>query len=298
MQPREDSSYRVISASPCLSALRNNGFSEQRSADPMTKITEVAAAVIERPGGTFLLAQRPKGKPYAGYWEFPGGKIEPGEDARAALTRELREELGIEVRASSPWITRVYAYTHARVRLHFFKVTAWDGEPQRLEDQDIKWQRVEAPDVSPMLPANAPVLAALALPSIMIVSNCAELGVDAWIQKVADLAIGEKLLVQVREKQCNFQQVQHILSRALARTGPFGARIVVNSDCGVFPQCNGVHLTAKALMAAIARPEAALVGASCHDERELDHAEKIGVDYVVVGPVTATVSHPGAAPLG
>src|SRR5882672_3965212 len=141
----------------------------------MTKVTEVAAAVIERPG-EFLLAQRPEGKPYPGYWEFPGGKIEPGEDARAALVRELREELGIEVRESSPWITRVYAYTHATVRLRFFKVTAWDGEPQRLEDQDIKWQRIGAPDVSPMLPANAPVLSALALPSIMVVSNCAALG--------------------------------------------------------------------------------------------------------------------------
>ena len=262
------------------------------------KLTEVAAAVIEKPDGTFLLAQRPAGKPYPGYWEFPGGKIEPGEDARAALTRELREELGIEVRESTPWITRVYAYTHATVRLHFFKVTAWDGEPQRLEDQDIKWQRVEAPDVSPMLPANAPVLAALALPSIMIVSNCAELGVDAWIQKLADLAVSEKLLVQVREKECNFQQVQHILSRALARAEPFGARIVVNSDCGSFPQCSGVHLTAKALMAASERPQAALVGASCHEERELDHAEKIGADYVVAGPVKATASHPNAASLG
>lgn len=262
------------------------------------KLTEVAAAVIEKPDGTFLLAQRPAGKPYPGYWEFPGGKIEPGEDARAALTRELREELGIEVRESTPWITRVYAYTHATVRLHFFKVTAWDGEPQRLEDQDIKWQRVEATDVSPMLPANAPVLAALALPSIMIVSNCAELGVDAWIQKLAGLAMGEKLLVQVREKECKFQQLQHILSRALARAQPFGARIVVNSDCGSFPQCSGVHLTAKALMATSERPQAALVGASCHEERELDHAEKIGADYVVVGPVKATASHPNAAPLG
>ena len=260
-------------------------------------VTEVAAAVIERPG-EFLLAQRPEGKPYPGYWEFPGGKIEAGEDARAALTRELREELGIEVRESSPWITRVYAYTHATVRLHFFKVTAWDGEPQRLEDQDIKWQRVEAPDVAPMLPANAPVLAALALPSIMIVSNCAELGVDAWIQKLADVAMGEKLLVQVREKECNFQQVQHILSRALTRAEPFGARIVVNSDCGAFPQCSGVHLTSKALMAASARPQATLVGGSCHDEHELDHAEKIGVDYAVVGPVKPTASHPGATPLG
>ena len=263
-----------------------------------TSFTEVAAAVIERPDGTFLLAQRPAGKAYPGYWEFPGGKIEAGEDARAALTRELREELGIEVRESSPWITRVYAYTHATVRLHFYKVTAWDGEPQRLEDQDIKWQRIEAPDVAPMLPANGPVLAALALPSIMVVSNCAELGVDAWIQKLTEAAMQAKLLVQVREKACNFQQVQHILSRALARAVPFGARIVVNSDCGAYPQCRGVHLTSKALLAASSRPDAALVGASCHDERELDHAEEIGVDYAVVGPVKATASHPGVAPLG
>src|SRR4030081_305267 len=146
------------------------------------KITEVAAAVIERPGGAFLLAQRPEGKPYPGYWEFPGGKIEPGEDARAALARELREELGIEVREATPWITRVYTYTHATVRLHFFRVRAWDGEPQPLEDQAIAWQRVEAPDVAPMLPANAPVLAALALPDVMVVSNAAADGIEDWIQ--------------------------------------------------------------------------------------------------------------------
>lgn len=263
----------------------------------MTKVTEVAAAVIERPG-EFLLAQRPQGKPYPGYWEFPGGKIEAGEDARAALARELREELGIEVRESTPWITRVYAYTHATVRLHFFRVIEWQGEPRPLEDQAIRWQRVEAPDVSPMLPANAPVLAALALPAIMVVSNCTELGVDGWIGKLAQRVIDEKVLVQIREKQCNAQQAQHILSRALARAQPFGSRVVVNSDCGAFPQCGGVHLTSKALMQAAARPAGTLVGASCHDERELDQAEKIGVDYAVVGPVKATASHPGATPLG
>src|SRR5512141_2805546 len=101
-----------------------------------SKISEVAAAVIVRPDGEFLLAQRPAGKPYPGYWEFPGGKIEPGEDAHAALVRELNEELGIDVTAATPWITRVYAYTHATVRLHFFRVSAWEGEPQPLEDQD------------------------------------------------------------------------------------------------------------------------------------------------------------------
>src|SRR5258705_7210805 len=298
MQPREDSSYRVISASPCLSALRNNGFSEQRSADPMTKITEVAAAVIERPGGTFLLAQRPKGKPYPGYWEFPGGKIEPGEDARAALVRELREELGIEVREATPWITRVYVYTHATVRLHFFRVTAWDGEPQPLEDQAIAWQRVGHADVSPMLPANAPVLSALALPSVMVVSNAHEQGIDDWIAALFERAMREPLLVQIREKGWERQRVQHLLSRALARAEPFGSRIVVNSGCGAYPQATGVHLTSVDLIRSHERPSMALVGASCHDERELDRAAVLGLDYVGVGPVKATPSHPQAAPLG
>jgi len=262
------------------------------------KITEVAAAVIERPDGTFLLAQRPEGKPYPGYWEFPGGKIEAGEDVATALARELKEELGIDVRESMPWITRVYAYTHATVRLHFWRVTRWDGEPQRLEDQDIKWQRVEAPDVSPMLPANAPVLAALALPAVMIVSDASRMGIDAWIGALAKRALDEKMLVQVREKSMDKQKLQHVLSRALARVAPFGSRCVVNSDCGALPQCDGVHLTSQALMGAAARPAGSLVGASCHDARELDRAAELGLDYAVVGPVKATASHPDARPLG
>lgn len=264
----------------------------------MTKITEVAAAVIERPDGEFLLACRPEGKPYPGYWEFPGGKIEPGEDARAALDRELEEELGIRVREATPWITRVYAYTHATVRLHFFRVTAWDGEPQPLEDQAIAWQRVLSPDVSPMLPANAPVLAALALPAVMVVSNAAETGFDAWSLKLSAQVLGERLLVQIREKGLEPQRVQFLLSRALTRGTPFGALVVVNSDCGAWPQADGVHLTSRALMEARARPAGRVVGASCHDAREVAHAAALGLDYVVVGPVKATASHPGAALLG
>ena len=264
----------------------------------MTKITEVAAAVIERPDGEFLLACRPEGKPYPGYWEFPGGKIEPGEDARAALDRELEEELGIRVREATPWITRVYAYTHATVRLHFFRVTAWDGEPQPLEDQAIAWQRVLSPDVSPMLPANAPVLAALALPAVMVVSNAAETGFDAWSLKLSAQVLGERLLVQIREKGLEPQRVQFLLSRALTRGTPFGALVVVNSDCGAWPQADGVHLTSRALMEARARPAGRVVGASCHDAREVAHAAALGLDYVVVGPVKATASHPGATLLG
>jgi 8-oxo-dGTP diphosphatase len=261
-------------------------------------LTEVAAAVIERADGTILLAQRPAGKPYPGYWEFPGGKIEPGEDARAALQRELEEELGIRVHEATPWITRIYAYTHATVRLHFFRVSAWEGEPQPLEDQAIAWQQIESPEVSPMLPANAPVLKALALPAVMIVSNAAQSGFEPWIRQLSAALANERLLVQIREKGVERLRVQHLLSRALARATPFGTRVVVNSDCGSFPQADGVHLTSRSLMALDERPDVALAGASCHDAGEINQAARLALDYVVVGPVKATASHPGAATLG
>jgi len=263
----------------------------------VVKITEVAAAVIERPG-EILLAQRPGGKPYPGYWEFPGGKIEEGEDPRAALVRELKEELDIEVTEATPWITRVYTYTHATVRLHFWRVTAWRGEPKPLEDQDIRWQRVGATDVSPMLPANAPVLTALELPSVMVVSNASADCIDNWIVELSARALGERMLVQIREKGMPRQKVQHLLSRALVRARPFGSVVVVNSDCGTFPQCEGLHLTSRALMALSARPAGSPVGASCHDAAELDHAARLGLDYAVLGPVKETASHPGMSPLG
>jgi 8-oxo-dGTP diphosphatase len=177
-------------------------------------------------------------------------------------------------------------------------VTSWSGEPRPLEDQAIRWQRVEAPDVSPMLPANAPVLAALALPAVMVVSDAARMGIDEWIRALAHRALGEKFLVQVREKGMDRQKLQHLLSRALARSSGSGSRCVVNSDCGSLPQCDGLHLTSRALMQASSRPGGSLVGASCHDARELDHASKLGVDYAVLGPVNATPSHPGAQPMG
>lgn len=263
----------------------------------MTRITEVAAAVIERPG-EFLLAQRPEGKVYPGFWEFPGGKIEPGEDARSALVRELREELGIEVKEAAPWITRTYAYTHATVRLHFFRVSAWEGEPRPLEDQAIRWQAVGRPDVAPMLPANAPVLSALALPAVMVVSDAAGMGTDAWVHAIAHAALHERLLVQLREKTFDAQKMQHLLSRTLAHVEAGGSRVVVNGDCGAYPQCGGLHMTSAQLMAVPSRPTASLLGASCHDARELGRAAELGVDYALLGPVKPTASHPDAKPLG
>ena len=119
--------------------------------------------MITRPDGSFLLGQRPAGKVYAGYWEFPGGKIEAGEAPLPALKRELHEELGIEVETAYPWLTRDYDYAHAAVRLRFFRVVSWSGNLHGRESQRFAWQLPDAISVDPLLPANAPILRALRL---------------------------------------------------------------------------------------------------------------------------------------
>jgi 8-oxo-dGTP diphosphatase len=120
-------------------------------------VTEVAVGVLVRGDGSFLLAQRPSGKPYEGYWEFPGGKLEAGESVEAALVRELDEELGIRARTIVRWRTLEHDYPHAYVRLYFCKVTEWEGEAAGQEGQNLSWQRAPV-EVAPLLPATIPVL--------------------------------------------------------------------------------------------------------------------------------------------
>jgi 8-oxo-dGTP diphosphatase len=107
--------------------------------------------------GRFLLTSRPHGKVYAGYWEFPGGKIEPGETVEQALRRELHEELGITIGSAYPWQVELFDYPHALVRLHFCKVFEWTGDFHMLEGQQMSWQSLPV-DVAPMLPGTLPVL--------------------------------------------------------------------------------------------------------------------------------------------
>ena len=122
---------------------------------------DVAVGVLLKPNGNFLLTSRPTGKVYAGYWEFPGGKLESGESVAQALTRELHEELGITVSDIRPWHTEMVDYPHALVRLHFCKVLAWQGELQMREAQQCAWQQLPV-NVQPVLPGTVPVLRWLA----------------------------------------------------------------------------------------------------------------------------------------
>mgnify|MGYP003483842690 CR=1 FL=1 len=117
---------------------------------------DVAVGILMKPNGDVLLGQRPEGKPYAGYWEFPGGKVEAGESILHALQREFVEELGVEILSATEWCGVEHVYEHAHVRLHFFISHDWRGEPQSLEGQAFAWQG--AVGVEPLLPATIPLL--------------------------------------------------------------------------------------------------------------------------------------------
>ena len=128
------------------------------------QITEVAVGVLIKPDGSFLLTSRPPGKAYAGYWEFPGGKLEAGETVHQALCRELHEELGIVVGASEPWKVELFDYPHALVRLNFCKVRVWTGQLEMREGQIFSWQRLPV-QMGPLLPGTLPVLTWFAIES-------------------------------------------------------------------------------------------------------------------------------------
>src|ERR1041385_5078188 len=188
------SAARAAGASP-ISSLETWLASIQRK----NEVVEGAAGGVPRAAGALPPAQRPPGKVYAGYWEFPGGKAEPGEPAAQALSRELHEELGIDVETAYPWITRVFTYPHGTVRLRFFRVVSWKGDPHPREEQAIAWHRAGDAMLSPMLPANAPVLASLAPPVEYAITDAARRGTAAMLAALEHaLERGLKLL-QLRE---------------------------------------------------------------------------------------------------
>jgi 8-oxo-dGTP diphosphatase len=257
---------------------------------------EVVAAVIQRPDGAFLLAQRPAGKLYAGYWEFPGGKVEPGEPLREAIARELHEELGIEVRRAHPWITRVFDYPHGTVRLNFFRVVAWDGEPHPREAQEaIAWQRLGGALVSPMLPANGPVLAALALPAEYAVTSCERYGPKRMLELVEARIEGGLELLQVREPGLPAAERRRFTEQVLALAHRHGCKVMTKEPV---PGAHGLHFTAAGLMRLHERPVNMLAAASCHTREEVAQATRLDLDFIAAGPVRASASHPDAPALG
>ena len=267
---------------------------------PLNLPLEVVAGILIRPDGKVLLASRPEGRAYAGYWEFPGGKVEPGETLQVALARELHEELGIAVTEMQRWITRVFVYPHATVRLNFFRIYAWQGDPHPHERQTFCWQTSEAVEVAPLLPANFAVLRALTLPPVYAISHASALGMEVFLARL-ECALQQGLrLIQVRDKELDEASRLQLAREVVKRARPYAARVLVNGSAELAraTDADGVHLDAAHLAQLRQRPDVEWVGASCHSEAELTRAAEIGADFALLSPVLPTLTHPGAPTLG
>ena len=260
----------------------------------------VAAAVIERPDGHYLLGRRAPAAVYAGHWEFPGGKVEAGESPHDAVVRELHEELGIVVTRADPWLRREYRYAHAHVDIHFFRVRGWHGDVTDHVHDALGWQWPGAETVAPMLPANAPVLAALALPSRYAITHAGDIGIEAQLRQLERALAGGLRLLQIREPRLGAEARERFAREATRLAHAHGARVLVNGDLALarLVGADGVHLPCAQLMQLAERPDLPLVAASCHNPPELARAAALELDFAVLGPVKESLSHPGVAGLG
>jgi len=263
-------------------------------------IVDVAVGIVTRVDGQVLLAERPPGKPVAGYWEFPGGKFEPGESPVEALARELHEELGVELDAAYPWITREFVYPDTHVRLHLHRVLRWHGEPQGLEGQQLSWQDPLTIGVSPLLPANHDILQALNLPPVYALTHASKYGEDNFMERLRTALERGVRLIQVRERDMSVDELTRLAGRIVLLAHEYGARVLVNGDTGVAESAgaDGVHLQATQLMQSTTPPDSRWWAASCHNREELLHAAGLGANFVVLSPVLPTQSHPGEPTLG
>ena len=238
----------------------------------------------------------------AGYWEFPGGKLDAGESVFEALVREFDEELGIEIVAAHPWTERVVVYPHATVRLHFWRSFEWRGEPVAREAQAFRWEYIDQLTTDPWLPGALPVKRWLTLPAVYAISDAARLGVDAFLAKLdRRLADGTIHMMQLREKEAfDAPEFEKLFSEVHARCREHRARLFVNSTHPktYWSRGDGVHMTASDLMRLKVRPDIDWCIASCHDAVELVRAGDLGFDAAVLGPVASTISHVNAQLLG
>ncbi len=264
-------------------------------------VVHVAAAVIVDDAGRVLLARRAPHRHQGGLWEFPGGKVESHETARVALARELYEEVGIIVESARPLIRLRHDYPGRTVLLDVWRVQAFNGEPHGREGQPVEWVAVEELTTREFPAANPSIVTAARLPPVYLITPEPSDSVEFWSRLEGALAAGVRL-VQFRAKQLDTSTQRCLARRAIELCRAAGARLLLNAPPAWAEELGaaGVHLTSSRLRGLTERPleREFWVAASCHTQAELRHAQAIGVDFAVVGPVLPTASHPTAPTLG
>jgi 8-oxo-dGTP diphosphatase len=260
------------------------------------------AGAIADPEARILVTRRPEHVHQGGLWEFPGGKLEPGEDPEQGLARELAEELGVRVLASRPLIRIHHDYGDRHILLDVRRVSRYEGVPQGLEGQPLAWLDPESMDPKAFPAADRPIITALRLPTLLLITGPDPQLPEAFLSRLEAALAGGIRLVQLRAHALDSAAFRHLAEGAFALCQAAGARLLLNRD----PQevegvpRHGLHLPARILAATGQRPGRPedLIGASCHDALELTRAAALGLDYALLSPVRATTSHPGLSHLG
>jgi len=274
----------------------------QRRVPHLNQRIHVAAGVLANAAGEILVARRFDDAHQGGLWEFPGGKLEPGEDARAGLARELAEELGIRLACARPLIRVRHDYAERSVLLDVWRVGAWHGQVHGREGQELRWLAAHALTGLAMPAADVPVVAAVRLPPSYLVTPSPGSDAEGFLRALSESIDAGVRLAVLRAKALPPSELVALARRAAEVCHARGACLLINSDPALLEAsgADGVHLDSARLLTAEARPVPTRVwlAASCHDARELDHAERIGADFAVLSPIAATASHPGARPMG
>lgn len=265
------------------------------------RLIPVAAGVLFDETGRVLVQRRAEDAHVGGTWEFPGGKADPGESREAALARELREELGIEVRKARPLIRIQHTYPEKTVLLDVWRVESFDGEPRGLEGQPVEWVFPGNLSKLEMPPADRPIVHAVRLPDICLVTANTPSADDAFLERLETRLAAGIRLVQLRADR-DPGDLERLTRAAGAVCERHGAWLVLNgnpSDALAWG-AHGVHLNGARLRQCRERPvpEDFWLSAACHDDTELDMASRLPVDFLFVSPVKPTASHPGSPALG
>jgi len=264
---------------------------------------QIAVGVVYDPSGErVLIARRRAGSPHAGLWEFPGGKCRPGEPLGDALRRELLEETDVAVDAAQPLLCIDYDYPDAVVRLHVWKVREWHGAATGREGQEIEWAPITALRSRQFPEANRAIVAALTLPALYVITpDAGRYGAD-FFELASSLSDAGVKLLQFRSTRLPKAERRRVIGRLAELCRPAGTRLVVNGSIAeaLHAGTAGVHLSSSRLLQTNVRPldQRYVVGASCHNPMELEHAARLGLDFAVLGPVRRTRTHPDTVPLG
>jgi len=258
--------------------------------------------VLGNARGEILVARRFDHAHQGGLWEFPGGKLESGEQVRAGLARELAEELGISVDSARPLIRVRHDYPDRGVLLDVWRVTGWHGRIRGREGQSIRWLSADGLAGLPMPAADVPVVAALRLPDEYLITPSPGSDRDAFLAALSASIEAGVELVALRAKALPPAALASLSRQAADICHAGGAHMLINGAPELLEAsgADGVHLDSARLMEAKARPvpATAWLGVSCHDPRELAQAVRIGADFAVLSPVAATPAHGQAVPLG